>query len=281
MILIADGGSTKIEWQAVDGRKSVKKIITQGLNPVMLSRDEMSETLDSELRPAIEGMTIDKVHYYGAGCFNDETCRRMARVITQIVGPGADVSVNTDLLGAARSLCGDKPGLACIMGTGSNSCYFNGERIIDNVSPLGFILGDEGSGAVLGKELIGALMKNRLPKHLRNEFFDYYQLDLPEIINRVYRNPTPNRFLASFTPFIHAHISEPGIRTLVLDQFVKFFERNVSNYSYTGLREVNFTGSIAYHFRDILSEAAEITGYVTGLIVASPMQGLVEFHSHG
>jgi len=281
MILIADGGSTKIEWQAVDDRKSVKKIITQGLNPVMLSRDEMSETLDSELRPAIEGMTIDKVHYYGAGCFNDETCRRMARVITQIVGPGADVSVNTDLLGAARSLCGDKPGLACIMGTGSNSCYFNGERIIDNVSPLGFILGDEGSGAVLGKELIGALMKNRLPKHLRNEFFDYYQLDLPEIINRVYRNPTPNRFLASFTPFIHAHISEPGIRTLVLDQFVKFFERNVSNYSYTGLREVNFTGSIAYHFRDILSEAAEITGYVTGLIVASPMQGLVEFHSHG
>lgn len=279
MILIADGGSTKIEWQAVDGGLPVKKILTQGLNPVMLSRDEMYETMDGELRPAIEDIKIDRVYYYGAGCFNDETCRRMARVITQIVGPQAEVSVNSDLLGAARALCGDRPGIACIMGTGSNSCYFNGERIIDNVSPLGFILGDEGSGAVLGRELIGALIKNRLPKHLRNEFFDYYQLDLPEIINRVYRNPTPNRFLASFTPFILARIGEPGLRDLVFDQFVKFFERNVANYSYTGLRTVNFTGSIAWHFREILAAAAESTGYETGIITASPMTGLVEFHS--
>ena len=182
------------------------------------------------------------------------------------------------MLGAARGLCGHEKGIVCILGTGSNSCFYDGEEIVSNVSPLGFILGDEGSGAVLGKLLVGDILKNQLPAQLKEEFLKQFDLTAPEIIDRVYRQPYPNRFLASLSPFLAQHLVEPGIRTIVLNSFIAFIRRNVMQYDYTQY-PVRFIGSVAYCYKEILQEAAKETGLGIGKILQSPMEGLIEYHT--
>lgn len=181
------------------------------------------------------------------------------------------------MLAAARSLCGHEPGIACILGTGSNSCFYDGQDIINNVSPLGFILGDEGSGAVLGKLLIGDILKNQLSAALKEEFLKQLGLTAPEIIDRVYRQPFPNRFLASLSPFLAQHIEEPDIHKLVLSSFIAFLRRNVTQYDYQQY-PVHFIGSVAYCYREILEEALQQTGIRQGKILQSPMEGLIQYH---
>ena len=182
------------------------------------------------------------------------------------------------MLAAARGLCGYEAGIACILGTGSNSCFYNGEEIVNNISPLGFILGDEGSGAVLGKLLVGDILKNQLPPAIKEAFLKQFDLTAPEIIDRVYRQPFPNRFLASLSPFIAQHLEEPGIRQLVLDSFIAFFRRNVMQYDYTQY-PAHFIGSVAHCYKEILQEAAQETGIRIGKILQSPMEGLIQYHS--
>ena len=187
------------------------------------------------------------------------------------------IEVNTDMLAVARGLCGHKPGIACIMGTGSNSCFYDGEKIASNVSPLGFILGDEGSGAVLGKLLVGDMLKNQMTPELKEKFLNKTGLTPPEIIDRVYRQPFPNRFLASLSPFLAENIQEPSVHALVLGSFKAFFQRNVMQYDYKN-HPVHFIGSVAYHYQDILHEAARELEIQITTIVKSPMQGLMTFH---
>ena len=272
MIAIADSGSTKTTWSFVDGDGTESRQETGGINPYYQSDEEMKQLLEE----ALLGKTIDTVHFYGAGCTPAKQ-PVVERLLAQLL-PNAKVEVESDLLGAARGLCGVSPGIACILGTGSNSCQYDGTLITHNVSPLGFILGDEGSGAYLGKRLVGDLLKGQLPAELKDAFLKIYKLTMADIIERVYRQPFPNRFLASFSPFILEHIEQPDVRLLVADSFRTFLERNVMQYDYAH-HGVHFVGSVAWHYREILHETATHLGLTVGEIEQSPMAGLVIYHT--
>lgn len=278
MILIADSGSTKIDWCLVDSGKLVKQIFTCGMNALLLTEEEMEMRIASELAPQISEYNVDEVYYYGAGCVSDDVCGNVRRAISKSIKAPV-IEVHTDLLAAARALCGHKPGIACILGTGSNSCYYDGNEIVDNVSPLGYILGDEGSGAVLGKLLVGDVLKNQLPQALCDKFLSQYELDRMTIIRRVYKEPLPNRFLASVSRFLIENIEEPAIHRLVLNSFKSFFVRNIANYENYKELNVNFVGSVAYYYSDVLKEAAAAMDCNVGAIIQSPMEGLIKYHA--
>ncbi|MGM9827499.1 MAG: ATPase [Muribaculaceae bacterium] len=279
MKLIADCGSTKIDWCLIENGKVVKQVFTTGMNAVMLTEEEMAQRIAAELMPELGSADgIEAVHFYGAGCISPEVCDNVANAIRKSI-PAPVINVATDLLAAARALCGHEAGIACIMGTGSNSCYYDGEKICDNVSPLGYILGDEGSGAVLGKILIGDVLKNQLPADLCEKFLKQYDLDRMAIIRRVYKEPQGNRFLASITPFLIQNIDRPEVHALVLNSFKSFFIRNIQQYPGYDKLKVNFIGSIAYYYKDVLTEAANACNCTVGTIIKSPMQGLIEFHA--
>lgn len=279
MKLIADCGSTKIDWCLIENGKVLKQVFTCGMNAIMLTEEEMADRIAAELMPELgKADGIDAVYFYGAGCISPEVCTNVANAIRKSV-PAPVIEVHTDLLAAARALCGHSAGIACIMGTGSNSCYYDGEDICDNVSPLGYILGDEGSGAVLGKLLLGDVLKNQLPKDLCEKFLEQYQLDRLSIIRRVYKEPQANRFLASVTPFLIQNIDNPAVHALVLNSFKAFFVRNIQQYKDYSKLKVNFIGSIAYYYKDVLTEAAVQCGCNVGTIIKSPMEGLIRFHS--
>ena len=208
MILIADCGSTKIDWCLIENGKVAKQVFTSGINALLMSEEQIRQTIADELVPEIKGYEIGSVYYYGAGCLFDDICANVRRAIAANIPSAKTIEVDTDLLAAARALCGKNPGIACIMGTGSNSCYYDGVKIVDNVSPLGYILGDEGSGAVLGKLLVGDVLKNQLPAALCEKFLKKYDLDRQKIIEGVYKKPAANRFLASLSPFLRAQYRE-------------------------------------------------------------------------
>ena len=281
MILIADCGSTKIDWCLIDGNNIEKQVFTCGMNAVMLSEEEIRLRIAEELLPELGTLaaSVDAVFFYGAGCISPEVCGNVSRALKANLPSAANVEVYSDLLAAARALCGHQSGIACILGTGSNSCFYDGREIVATVSPLGFILGDEGSGAVLGKLFLGDMLKNQLPDDITQSFLKEYDLDLLGVIRRVYREPQPNRFLASVAPFLAKNISCPQIHGLVTGSFKAFFSRNIRQYDSYGSYPVNFIGSIARVFRRQLIEAAEATGCTVGLTVKSPMQGLISYHS--
>ncbi len=281
MILIADCGSTKIDWCVLADKKVEKQVFTLGMNAVMLTEEEMRGRISNELMPELGGLSakIDSVYFYGAGCISAEVCGNVASAIKANIPSATKVEVYSDLLAAARALCGHEPGIACIMGTGSNSCLYDGRGIAHNVSPLGYVLGDEGSGAVLGKLFLGDVLKNQLPADVAAKFLEEYNLDLLTIIRRVYREPLGNRFMASVTPFISKHIDVPQIHDMVLGSFKAFFRRNIMQYEGYSEHKVNFIGSIAVYFRPVLEEAAKECGCTIGRILKSPMEGLLAFHS--
>ncbi|MDR3269884.1 MAG: ATPase [Tannerella sp.] len=276
MILIADSGSTKTDWCVVDQEEIVRSIHTKGFNPFFQSEEEMEKEIVQTLLPSIHQQQIDSVYFYGAGCIFDKV-EVMRRVIMRHI-PAETVEAHTDLLGAARSLCGMEAGIACIMGTGSNSCFYDGEQIAKTVSPLGYILGDEGGGADLGKQLVKDLLKDMITPELKAAFFKRTNLTLSEIMDRVYRQPFPNRFLASFSPFLYDYIQEPSIHKLVLERFQSFLKRNVMKYNYRSY-PAHFVGSVAHHFKAILEEAATDMGVRLGSIIKSPIDGLILYHS--
>ena len=280
MILIADCGSTKIDWCLIENGKVAKQVFTSGINALLMGEEQIRQTIADELVPEIKGYEIGSVYYYGAGCLFDDICANVRRAIAANIPSAKTIEVDTDLLAAARALCGKNPGIACIMGTGSNSCYYDGVKIVDNVSPLGYILGDEGSGAVLGKLLVGDVLKNQLPAALCEKFLKKYDLDRQKIIEGVYKKPAANRFLASLSPFLIENIEEPAVHRLVLNAFKAFFVRNIENYEGYKTMSVSFVGSVAYYYRDVLEEAASSLGIKIGTVIKSPMEGLVKYHSN-
>ncbi len=275
MILIADSGSTKTDWTIVENEKVVKQISTQGINPFFQTQEEIATELEKNLLPELPNTNFEGIYFYGAGCIFDKINLVKEGIAKHL--SAKEIVVNSDMLGAAHALCGHKPGIACILGTGSNSCEYDGSKIISNVSPLGFILGDEGSGAVLGKLFIGSLLKNQLTPGLKEEFLKEYNLEASDIIHRVYKQAFPNRFLATLAPFINKHRKDATVHKLVLASFTDFFVRNVKQYTYQD-KKVNFIGSIAYYFKDIIVEAAQNTSVQIGNIVKSPMEGLIQYH---
>lgn len=279
MILIADGGSSNIKWCLLDSSEKRMEFTTTGMNPVLLTQEEMAQRIHSEVAPVIEVSPdiIDRIYYYGAGCRGGEYNRAVEKALRYTFAK-AVIEVDSDMAGAAKALCGNQPGIACIIGTGSNSCLYDGEKIIDSVSPLGYILGDEGSGAVLGRMLVGDVFKKQLPADICLKFRERFDLDLTQVLHRVYGSPEANRFLASLTPFLAEYIEEPAIHRLVLNAFKAFFVRNVAQYMAYKTLPVNFTGSVAYTFRDVLSEAASAIDCNIGKVIASPMEGLISYH---
>lgn len=279
MTLIADCGSTKIDWCLLNGKEKVAQIFTTGMNALLMTEEEMTARIKQELIPHINNYPVDHIYYYGAGIISDEIKSHVTNALKANLPNVQQVHVDTDLLAAARALCGRKPGIACILGTGSNSCYYDGEQVADNVSPLGYILGDEGSGATLGKMLVGDVLKRQLPQKLCEEFLTEYSLDRNTIIDHVYRKPAANRFLAQFAPFLARHIAEPAIHDLVLRAFTAFFVRNVENYKDYQKLPCNFVGSIASHLKPTLVEAAQARGITIGNIIQAPMEGLIKYHA--
>ncbi len=280
MILIADCGSTKIDWCVVENGEVKKQVFTSGINALLMTEEQIRETLAHELAQEVAEFEIESVYYYGAGCLFDDICANVRRAIAANVPTAKTIEVHSDLVAAARALCGDKEGIACILGTGSNSCFWDGEKIADNVSPLGYILGDEGSGAVLGKLLVGDVLKKQLPEELCEKFLKEYDLDRQKIIENVYKKPAANRFLASLSPFLSKNIEEPAIHRLVLNAFKSFFVRNIENYKDYKNYAVSFVGSVAYYYREVLEEAAKAVDIKIGTVIKSPMEGLVKYHSN-
>lgn len=277
MILIADSGSTKTDWCLVEHGEVLQQIFTKGTNPFFQSEEEISNEIATALLPQLQASELDAVYFYGAGCAFPDKIETVRRAILRHLHVKEQVEVSTDMLAAARSLCGHHAGIACIMGTGSNSCYYDGGKIVQNVSPLGFILGDEGSGACLGKLLVGDILKNQMTPELKKKFLSQFNLTPADIIDRVYRKPFPNRFLASLSPFLAQNLNEPCVHNLVLNSFKSFLKRNVMQYDYTS-HEVHFIGSVAYYYKDVLAQAADEMGIRLGTILKSPMEGLIAYH---
>ena len=279
MILIADSGSTKTDWCVVENGVLVQQIFTKGTNPFFQSEEEISNEIATALLPELKTDEFDAVYFYGAGCGFPDKIEIVHRAISKQLKVKGCVEVATDMLAAARGLCGREAGIACIMGTGSNSCYYDGENIVANVSPLGFILGDEGSGACLGKLMVGDLLKNQMTPELKEKFLKQFDLTPADIIDRVYRKPFPNRFLASLSPFLAQNIHEPCVHELVLNSFKAFFKRNIMQYENYQNLKVNLIGSVAFYYKEVLAEAAEAMGIQLGTIIQSPMEGLIKYHA--
>lgn len=277
MILLADSGSTKTDWGLVENGKLVKRLRTSGMNPFQMSEEAITEEIKTHLVPELPGTVLDEVHFYGAGCTKEKQ-PIVERALRANLTINVECEVASDMLGAARGICGHKPGIACILGTGSNSCSYDGKNLVKNVSPLGFILGDEGSGAVLGKLLVGDVLKNQMPEAITKRFFEKYKLTSAEIIDRVYRQPKPNTFLASFVPFLEENIDEPKIYNLVKESFRSFLRRNVMQYEGWQTLPIGFNGSIAKIYKKPLLEALEEEGMHLGRIIQAPMEAMVEYH---
>lgn len=283
--LVADSGSTKTDWALVEvNRGELTRFTTLGLNPFFLKDEEMTHILRQvceKIAPFLKARnSLGSVYFYGAGC----TVEKAVSVKEHLLSAFSNftpfrIEVFSDLLAAARALCGSEQGIACILGTGSNSCYYDGYEIVSHVSPLGFILGDEGSGAVLGKLLVGDLLKNQLPDSLRTRFLERYSLTPADLIEKVYRKPFPNRFLAGFSPFLHENLAHPSVNALVKNAFVAFFQRNVMQYGkYCDSCKVHFTGSVSFYYQEVLREVAQSMNLHLGTIACSPLDGLVRYH---
>ncbi len=288
MILIADSGSTKTDWILVASDGTQTELHTDGINPARDARDIIYNVLYHDLltqipsdisreelsRSGCQG-SEGAVYFYGAGCI--EPFSQTVRSVLKDLFPCCKVEVESDLLGAARALCGHEPGIACILGTGSNSCLYDGRDIIMHTPPLGYILGDEGSGSFLGKVLVNGLFKGVLPDELKQAFCNKYDMELPGIIEHVYREPSANRFLASLVPFIVEHRNHPSIHDLLVNAFRQFFVRNVAIYGHKEM-PIHCIGGIAYQFADELSEAAASEGMQMGRIMLRPIQSIVQYH---
>lgn len=280
-VLIADGGSTKIHWARVERESGeVKELVTSGVNPAVMDAGRIAELFARELAGKFSP-GITRVEFYGAGCRGADACGAVADALRGVVRD-ADIEVESDMLGACRALLGDEPGVACILGTGANSCLYDGGSIVENVSPGGYILGDEGSGAWLGRRLAGDVIKGLLPEELTDAFHFRFGIDAQEIVRRVYRpapgEDAPNRFLASLAPFLSEHIEAKPLRGIVKEGLTEFFERNVAAYFKgrpSAAMPVNFVGSVAVAFEELLRQTAMELGYNVGTVMQSPMDALI------
>lgn len=272
MWLIADSGSTKTEWVLFDSTEK-KKLLSSGLNPLFLSGSDFKAKLRESI-PKDWVNEVTKLWFYGAGCgtkiVKESTTRWLASIFTK-----AKIHVDSDLIAAARATCGTDKGIVAILGTGSNSCYYDGQRIVTQVKPLGFILGDEGSGTALGKALLTKLLRNQFSPKLLKVIYDEIGMDYGEIIKRVYKSDWPNRFIASCSRILHAHIEEPEIEMLIRAEFGRFGKILTS---YDIVSKINFVGSVAYFFKIQLEEALKENGLELEIVIASPADGLVSYH---
>jgi glucosamine kinase len=276
MILIADSGSTKTNWCLVDATNNSISFHTEGYNPYFVDTSYISNSLHAHLPGAMQTEAVKEIHFYGAGCASGKD--DIIQAALQAVFSNAQIHIAMDLLAAARALLGSTPGFAAILGTGTNTCLYDGQTIVQNIDSLGFVMGDEGSGAAIGKKLLADYMRGYMPSSIQKLFWEAYQLGPTELMHTIYALPLANRYCAGFCNFISDHIQNEYLRGLVKTCFKEFFTNLVSKYPGYAAYTFNSVGSIAYHFKTILEEVSRDYGMRTGHIILSPMHGLVEYH---
>jgi glucosamine kinase len=276
-MLIADSGSTKTQWCLVEGNKKTK-IASQGLSPYFLTQDQVEQILQVELMPKLKKRFPEEVYFYGTGCSNPENVKMMKKALKNIF-PKAKVAVDHDLMGAARALCGHEKGVACILGTGSNSCFYNGKKIMKNSPGLGYALGDEGSGAYLGKKVLQHYLYDTFDPDLMDRFRMKYNIGINDVLDSVYKKPFPNRYLAQFTTFLVENRGHFMVENIIEDGLNDFFFNHIYKYRESWSLPIHFTGSVAYGFKDVLKTLCASYELTLGKVLKTPLDGLVEFHT--
>lgn len=275
--LIADSGATKAEWCLLQGKKT-KTIFTQGISPYFFDTAQITEILEKELLPSLKGIKVDEVYYYGTGCINPNNNLIVRRSVKHVFKEVTTVEVTHDVMAAARALYGNDKGVACILGTGSSSCYYNGKKIAVNKPGLGYVLGDEGSGAYLGKKVLQYYLYNTFDEELMGRFDHKYHISGTEILEQVYKKPLANRYLASFTPFLSENRGHYMIENIIEDGLNDFFFHHICKFKESWTMPVSFVGGISYHFRDVIKDLCRSYEFTPGKILKNPMEGLVAFH---
>ncbi len=275
-ILIADSGATKAEWCLLDNNKK-KTVITQGISPYFLNTEQITDLLLKELKPKLKNIEVDEIYYYGTGCANPANAKSVKKAVSKVFA-GAKVDVNHDLMAAARALCGRTKGVACILGTGSNSCYYDGKKIVKNSPGLGYVLGDEGSGAYLGRKVIQYYLYSTFDDELRGRFDLTYTTNAAEILENVYKKPLPNRYLAGFARFLADNRGHYMIENIIEDALNDFFFAHLCKYRETWTLPVSFAGSVAFGFQDVLQQLCNSYEFEMGKVMKNPMEGLVDYH---
>lgn len=276
MKLIAESGSTRTEWALVENDHLVQSVFTEGVNPFFQSRREISRTVRLGLPEPFFKRGLEQVHFYGAGCTSNEKKNIVgASLVAQFKTP---IQVESDLLAAARGLFKCEPGIACILGTGSNSCFYDGKIIVKNIKSAGYILGDEGSGAVLGKLFLSDLLKELVPKELTADFYEKFRISPNDVMESVYNRPFPNRFLATISYFLSDYLNQEYVYNLLMNNLRSFFARNIAQYDYKNY-PIRFVGSLANSYAEQLHEVAHEFGAEVDLIKETSMTGLIEFHA--
>ncbi len=280
MILIADSGSTKTDWRLIDEKKQIHQFATQGINPYFNSSEQIISLLKSELVPQLNfELSNSKLstYFYGAGCRVEDKKKIVKKALSEVF-PESKIEIYTDMLGAARSLCGKNVGIAAILGTGANTCYYDGEKIVENRTSTGYILGDEGSGAHIGKTFIQAFLNDEIPQDIADRFVARFKLSKDDIIDAVYRQPMPNRFLASFSKFIFQNLKEQFIIDLVADCFNQFFDKHICKYEKHKKVKLSCTGSVAFYYSNILRAVSLEKEVSIDTITETPIAGLTLYH---
>ena len=277
-ILIADSGSTKTQWCLLAGDKK-KMISTQGISPYFLNDETLGKILSEELLPKTGNINIDEIYYYGTGCSNPKNISLVKRGLKKIYKTSS-IKVEHDLLGAAKALCGNEKGIACILGTGSNSCFYNGKKVVKNSPGLGFILGDEGSGTHLGKKVLQYYLYNTFDAELMDKFKEKYPQTASEILDSVYKTALPNRYLAGFVNFLIENRGHFMVENIIEDSINDFFFNHVYKYRESWSLPINFVGSVAYGFKDVLAEMCREYEIKLGNVIKSPMDGLIKYHKN-
>ena len=276
--LIADSGATKAEWCLLEPGKRRKIVETQGISPYFLTATQVNELLLQELLPKLKGVEVTELDYYGTGCSNPAHVKMLKQVLKKLF-PKAQVQVEHDLLGAAKAACGTDKGVVCILGTGSNSCYYNGRKIVKNSPGLGYVLGDEGSGAHLGKKVLQYYLYNTFDPDLMDRFQAKYQTDAVSILESVYKQPLPNRYLAGFTGFLVENRGHYMVENIIEDSFNDFIFHHLYKYKETWTLPIHFIGSVAFGFKDVLRDLCHAYELQTGQFLKKPMDGLIRFHT--
>ncbi len=279
MKLIADSGSTKTSWLLVHNNQIVKEITTSGYNPYYYKEYQLIELIREELAPKVSGHSISKIFFYGSGCSSVINCNMVKSALWQIF-PGTAIEINHDLIGAAVALLKNKPGIACILGTGSNSCLWDGEKIVENVPSVGYLLGDEGSGTYIGMKILKGVMEKKAPNEIIKKFYEYYDQTFESILTNIYNKPEPNRFFSGICLFAGKNIYNNWIHSTVKQSFEDFLRNQIKHYTNYMDNEVCFTGSIAHSFKEILIEACKENGITTGLFLKNPIEGMFKYHTH-
>ena len=276
MKLIVDGGSTKTEWILLDGPTVKNRSLTEGFNPNygdIQNFEDMVSRVETQNLDALQA-----IHYYGTGCGSEKNCQLIKGVLQRHF-PDAEITVTHDLMAACHALFGREAGIACILGTGSNSCVYDGKQITQRAVSLGYLVGDEGSGMAVGREVVRSYFYGFMPDGLRQEFAQTYPLALKDFVDHLYHHPQPSRYLASFAKFAGEHQSEPFVHDLVKSCFKAFVEAFVLRYENCKTMKISFVGSVAYHFQDILKETLDDFGFALGEVIASPADGLIRYYA--